>query len=169
MEERFLKYYFAYISNIFCACLDSFAGMDRFGCTEWFLFVAYLLSCGVFCWRDMLPKVFLVNSLQYSNCMVSIYLYDESICFSLWLIERFAVCLQHVHEDSTSLIRQVWYLVLIDIQLIQVTLTKISRSECEPTVMMQGTTSLSVSRSHLYLVYLGSKSQGARVVLNFLF
>lgn len=34
-----------------------------------------------------------------------------------------------------------WYLVFKDIQLMQVTLTKISRSECESTVMGQGTTS----------------------------
>lgn len=60
-----------------------------------------------------------------------------------------------------------WYLVFKDIQLMQVTLTKISRSECESTVMGQGTTSLSMFRDHLYRVYSGSKSQGARVVLNF--
>lgn len=60
-----------------------------------------------------------------------------------------------------------WYLVFKDIQLMQVTLTKISRSECESTVMGQGTTSLSMFWDHLYWVYSGSKSQGARVVLNF--
>lgn len=60
-----------------------------------------------------------------------------------------------------------WYLVFKDIQLMQVTLTKISRSECESTVMGQGTTSLFMFRDHLYRVYPGSKSQGARVVLNF--
>lgn len=61
----------------------------------------------------------------------------------------------------------IWYLVFKDIQLMQVTLTKISRSECESTVMGQGTTSLSTFWDHLYWVYSGSKSQGARVVLNF--
>lgn len=60
-----------------------------------------------------------------------------------------------------------WYLVFKDIQLMQVTLTKISRSECESTVMGQGRTSLSTFWDHLHQLYSGSKSQGARVVLNF--
>lgn len=53
-----------------------------------------------------------------------------------------------------------WYLVFKDIQLMQVTLTKISRSECESTVMGQGTTSLSMFRDHLYRVYSGSSHRG---------